>query len=73
MLVLTRKEDESIIIGGDIEIKITRINGNAVRIGVSAPRYMPIYRKEIGPFFSHNDKIDEELNTRKSEPHSLWI
>ena len=73
MLVLTRKEDESIIIGGDIEIKITRIRGNNVRIGVNAPRYMPIYRKEIGPFFSHNDKIDEELNSRKSELHSLWI
>jgi carbon storage regulator CsrA len=52
MLVLTRKETESIIIGGDIEVVITRISGNKVRVGVSAPRDIPIYRKEIGPLFN---------------------
>ena len=52
MLVLTRKENESIIISEDIEIRIARIQGNKVRIGVIAPRNVPVYRKELTPFFN---------------------
>ena len=49
MLILTRKQNESIIIGDSIEIVVTRVSGNKVRIGVAAPRNVPVYRKEIGP------------------------
>ena len=47
MLVLTRKIGEAICIGDDVELVISDILKNAVRIGVKAPKNMPIYRKEI--------------------------
>lgn len=47
MLILTRKSDESIIIGNNIEIKILKVQGNQVHLGIEAPRDVSIYRQEI--------------------------
>lgn len=46
MLVLTRKADQSIMIGDDIEIVVSSIDGNTVRVGIKAPRDIKILRKE---------------------------
>jgi carbon storage regulator len=47
MLVLTRKKDESVIVGNSIEVKILEVRGDHVSLGFSAPRQIPIYRKEV--------------------------
>ena len=47
MLTLTRKVGESIRIGDDIEIVVKEIRRNQVRIGIVAPREVPIYREEV--------------------------
>lgn len=47
MLVLSRKSNESIMIGKDIEIKILGIEEGKVKLGIEAPRDLEIYRKEI--------------------------
>lgn len=47
MLALSRKINESIMIGHDIEITILEIKGEQVKIGINAPKSVPLYRKEI--------------------------
>ena len=47
MLILTRKIGESILIGENIEITITAIDQNKVRIGIKSPSHVPIYREEL--------------------------
>ncbi len=49
MLVLSRKLDESIVINEDIQIKVVQIRGNQIRLGVEAPRHIPIRRSEWKP------------------------
>jgi carbon storage regulator len=47
MLILTRKAGESILIGDDIEVTITSIDQNKVRVGIQSPSHIPIYREEL--------------------------
>ena len=47
MLVLTRKANQSIMIGDDIEVSVLSIMGEKVRIGIQAPRDIPVFRKEV--------------------------
>lgn len=54
MLILTRKKDESIIIDGNIEVKVIEIGDGKIRIGIEAPKEIEILRKEL------YEKIQEE-------------
>jgi carbon storage regulator len=47
VLVLTRKSNQSIMIGDDIEVSVLSIMGEKVRIGIQAPRDVPVFRKEV--------------------------
>jgi carbon storage regulator len=47
VLVLTRKGNQSIMIGDDIEVSVLAIMGEKVRIGIEAPRAVPVFRKEV--------------------------
>jgi len=47
MLVLTRKSNQSIMIGDDIEVSVLSIMGEKVRIGIQAPRDIPVFRREV--------------------------
>jgi carbon storage regulator len=47
LLVLTRKSNQSIMIGDEIEVSVLAVMGEKVRIGISAPRSVPVFRKEV--------------------------
>jgi len=59
MLVLSRQRDESIMIGDNVEIIIVDVRGDKVRLGITAPKEIPVHRREI------YDAIQREKNQKK--------
>jgi carbon storage regulator len=59
MLVLSRQKDESIVIGDDIEITIVDVRGDKVRLGIAAPKDIPVHRREV------YDAIQREKSEQK--------
>ena len=57
MLVLSRKPNESIIIGDNVEVKVVEVRGEQVKLGITAPRDIPVHRKEIYDSI-HKQNID---------------
>lgn len=47
MLIITRKAGEKIMLGDDVTVEIIEVSGSSVRIGIAAPRSLPVYREEI--------------------------
>ena len=47
MLIITRKPGEKIMLGDDVVVHVMEIVGNSVRVGIQAPRSLPVYREEI--------------------------
>lgn len=64
MLVLSRKKDESIMIGDHIELKILSVEGEQVKIGIVAPKNVKVYRSEVYEVIQSENK--EALNIPKS-------
>ncbi|MCK5015802.1 MAG: carbon storage regulator CsrA [Candidatus Peribacteraceae bacterium] len=55
MLVLSRKKNESIVINDDITIVVVEIRGDKVRLGVEAPKDVPVHRREVFDAIHHNE------------------
>jgi carbon storage regulator len=59
VLVLTRKSNQSIMIGDDIEISVLAVMGEKVRIGIEAPRSVPVFRREVYVEIQETDDDDD--------------
>jgi carbon storage regulator len=75
MLVLTRKSNQSIMIGDDIEVSVLSIMGEKVRIGIQAPRNIPVFRKEVyleiqqeKASGGNRGEVDQALEELQSKP-----
>lgn len=67
MLALARKVNESIVINDDVEVTILEIKGDQVKIGINAPKSVPIYRKEL---YVQIQKANEEA-VNSATPNTL--
>ncbi len=66
MLVLSRQRDESIMIGDDVEITIVDVRGDKVRLGITAPRHIPVHRREIYDAIQR-EKAEGKVFQKRSE------
>lgn len=60
MLVLSRKKNESIVINDDITIVVVEIRGDKVRLGIEAPKEVPVHRNEVYEAIRRNVQVDSE-------------
>lgn len=68
MLALSRKVNESIMIGHDIEITVLEIKGEQVKLGINAPKSVPLYRKEI---YVQIQEVNQEAVSTAASPDVL--
>jgi len=62
MLVLSRKKNESIVINDDITIVVVEIRGDKVRLGIEAPKEIPVHRNEVYEAIRRNVQMESEQN-----------
>lgn len=71
MLVLSRQRDESIMIGDDVEIIIVDVRGDKVRLGITAPKEIPVHRREIYDAIQREKKQKQEpQGQQEKEPET---
>jgi carbon storage regulator len=68
MLVLSRKKNESIVINNDITIVVVEIRGDKVRLGVEAPKEVPVHRREVYDAIQRNERAGDAANGASSDP-----
>ncbi len=67
MLVLSRKKNESIVINNDITIVVVEIRGDKVRLGVEAPKEVPVHRREVYEAIRRNDASAKEKASSEAD------
>jgi len=67
MLVLSRKKNESIVINNDITIVVVEIRGDKVRLGVEAPKEVPVHRREVYDAIKRSGQADGTAETSPSD------
>jgi carbon storage regulator len=67
MLVLSRQRDESIMIGDDVEIIIVDVRGDKVRLGITAPKSVPVHRREIYDAIQREKTDKKEAETQPAK------
>jgi len=53
MLILTRRVGETVMVGNDVSVTIVGVRGNQIRIGINAPKHVPVHRKEVYERIQH--------------------
>ncbi|MEX0936291.1 MAG: carbon storage regulator CsrA [Pirellulales bacterium] len=71
MLVLSRKKNESIIINDDITIVVVEIRGDKVRLGVEAPKEVPVHRREVYDAILRNEKSAVKSPAENADPTGM--
>lgn len=66
MLVLSRKKNESIVINNDITIVVVEIRGDKVRLGVEAPKEVPVHRREVYDAIRRNEMVQRQEPTESA-------
>ncbi len=66
MLVLSRKKNESIVINDDITVVVVEIRGDKVRLGVEAPKEVPVHRREVYDAIKRSENGERVENQQKS-------
>ncbi len=72
MLVLSRHKDQAIIIGDDIKITIVDVRGDKVRLGIDAPRSIPVHREEIYDIIQKEKSQSPNCGTCKFKETSIY-
>lgn len=72
MLALSRKTNESIMIGNDVELVVLEIKGDQVKIGINAPKSIPVYRKEVYLQIQESNKEASQSNATQEDIKKLF-
>jgi carbon storage regulator len=70
MLVLSRKKNESIVINNDITIVVVEIRGDKVRLGVEAPKEVPVHRREVYDAIKRNAAVQGSAPTLPADTNT---
>ena len=65
MLILSRKPGESIVIAGNIHVKVVRVEGEVVKIGIEAPSSVPVHRQEV---YEEIQRSNQQALTQQNMP-----